>query len=549
MTDEFAEYYSYFLDGVYDCVDRIVLNAYFPLAQSGGGFRTFWRNLRGGDDDLNNTNLMRFAGRFSRRVRAWAKKNGIPLIDCTRGERKHKIAERYIPADSAFRGVFCILIGRAPGSIWDVQRYGNGGINLEKKKSRPYVNHYSFHIMDPFWGHIIIKLCPHPPFNAQIILNGHEYVARQAKKKGVDFTKEANCFTELSDAAGLGIVADTMRSSGSVGRLIRVCERWIYSASLFFALTVEEQQKTGFRYAYSVYQAEYSRNFLFKRGRVLDQVFHGIIDRTRAPLQINRLKTIFGYKRRPYKKKDKEKEPRFEVVLERPVYDLTVFKVHLGKLTVKMYSKGERVLRIEAIAHNTKDLRCGKMIEKFPQITAALRRMVEHFLSVLRYVDVSFIDDGLLESMPSPSYLGNTRVAGIDINKPRMRAVMEAVISLSVGHKGFSVSEVVGKVSNILRNDQLSYCSRQASYDLKKLRAKGFLAKVDASRNYRTTSEGLRSMVALFVILDKVIKPLLSGIGKRKTGRKRKIHVSIDEQYKRLQKEMQNLLEALRIAA
>jgi hypothetical protein len=59
----------------------------------------------------------------------------------------------------------------------------------------PYVNHYSFHIRDRDWGHLTIKISGHPPFPAQVILNGHEYVACQARKAGIVFTKEGNCFT------------------------------------------------------------------------------------------------------------------------------------------------------------------------------------------------------------------------------------------------------------------------------------------------------------------------------------------------------------------
>jgi hypothetical protein len=36
----------------------------------------------------------------------------------------------------------------------------------------PYVNHYSFHILDPDWGHITVKISGHPPFPAQVMLNG-----------------------------------------------------------------------------------------------------------------------------------------------------------------------------------------------------------------------------------------------------------------------------------------------------------------------------------------------------------------------------------------
>ncbi len=164
MMDEFSEYYADLLNGTYDCVDRIVLNGYYGLAQTPGGFRLWWQKLNGTEDDLDNAHLMRLAGRFSRRVRAHAKVHNIPLRDCKTGERKHKIAEEYLPKDPNFLGVFLILVGRAPAPVWDVRRTKSGkGLRLTRKQ--PWVNHYAFHIMDREWGHVIIKLCGQPPFN------------------------------------------------------------------------------------------------------------------------------------------------------------------------------------------------------------------------------------------------------------------------------------------------------------------------------------------------------------------------------------------------
>jgi hypothetical protein len=396
--DEFREYYHDYLDGVYDCVDRIVLNAYCYMAQEGGGFRFWWRKLMGDDNNLDNAHLMRLAGRFARRVSAHCKKRGIPLIRCARGDRKHEIAAQHLPEDPNFQGVFCILIGRAPAPVRDVRISSNGQPHIATKKPYPYVNHYSFHIMDSQWGHVVIKICPHPPFNAAIMLNGHEFVAREAMRRNIVFSKEGNCFTKLSNADDLNRIAETMTDSGCAGRMIEVCERWIYSACLCFALDKDEQKRSDFRYGYSVYQAEYSRNLLFTRGRVLDRVFNGVIDRTRAPLNIRTLKTIFGYKNRPFHRDTHGKGPRFELVIERPDYDLTVFKVHFGKLTVKIYSKGECALRIEAVAHNTKDLRCGKVIDRFPVMAQSLQAMVTRFLNVLHCVDISFIDNERLKT-------------------------------------------------------------------------------------------------------------------------------------------------------
>ena len=55
---------------------------------------------RRSDDQLDDTHLMRMAGRFARRVKAWATANGVPVIYCKAGERKHLIAEEYLEANS-----------------------------------------------------------------------------------------------------------------------------------------------------------------------------------------------------------------------------------------------------------------------------------------------------------------------------------------------------------------------------------------------------------------------------------------------------------------
>ena len=74
MTDGLSTLYQDLLSGSYDCVDRIVLNAYFRMGHSPGGFRVWWRALTGSDETLENAYLMRMAGRFSRRVRGYAKR-------------------------------------------------------------------------------------------------------------------------------------------------------------------------------------------------------------------------------------------------------------------------------------------------------------------------------------------------------------------------------------------------------------------------------------------------------------------------------------------
>jgi len=148
MPDSLSDRYADLLTGSYDCVDRIVLNAYFRMGHDPGGFRLWWRALTGSDEGLDNAHLMRLAGRFSRRIRGYAKANGIPVVDASVGERKHNIAEQYLAETKITRGLFLILVGRAQAPVWDV----SANHHIERKKPMPYVNHYSFHILDPEWA-------------------------------------------------------------------------------------------------------------------------------------------------------------------------------------------------------------------------------------------------------------------------------------------------------------------------------------------------------------------------------------------------------------
>jgi hypothetical protein len=301
--------------------------------------------------------------------------------DCV-GKDKHQMAEEHLAPHETKPGLFLILVSKAPALVWEAQKTGAGKLGqLAPKDPWPYVNHYSFHIWDADWGRLTIKMSGHPPFGAQVMLNGHEYVACQAQKAGLRFTKQDNCFPSVTSAVELAEVADTLSHQRAAGRLRQLCERWLYTTCLCFALDREEQQRSGFHYEYSVYQIEYSRNLLFDSGRQMDQVFQALIDRTRGPLDLDRVKTIFGDKKRPHYDRRKKNPTRWGVVVETPAYDVTIFKVHYGKMTLKIYTKGERVLRIEVIVHNTKSYRWGRSLPCFAEIVRRLQGILERFCS------------------------------------------------------------------------------------------------------------------------------------------------------------------------
>jgi hypothetical protein len=264
------------------------------------GMRSWWPQLHGDDSQLDDKHLREMAGTFARRLHAFCAKQGIAIIEARSGERKHELAEPHVPKDPSFRALFLVITGNAPAPIWEVKRNTDGRISeVRHRKNWPFVKHYYFHIMDREWGHVTI-ICGYPPFGAQLVLNGHEWVEREAWRKCLTAVKHGNCIVEGSDFAAVNRVAARLHQENAIGRLRSLCERWIYTTCLCFALTHEQQKRIGFAYQYPVFQLELSRNLLFLRGTTMSEVYQKLIDGTRAPLDLKQVKTIFGFSHRPH---------------------------------------------------------------------------------------------------------------------------------------------------------------------------------------------------------------------------------------------------------
>ncbi|MFQ5603577.1 MAG: hypothetical protein ACE5HS_09945 [bacterium] len=279
----------------------------------------------------------------------------------------------------------------------------------------------------------------------------------------------------------------------------------------------------------------------------MDQVFNGVIEPTRTELDIKRIKNIFGNKKRPSQKR--RKKPRLELVIERPTYGLTVFKIHFDALTVKFYAKGERLLRAEAIVHNTKVLGCRRSLSNFAEIITHLKEILNRFLDAVSCIDFSSIDDGRFDELPKSFQIGQTRVGGIDINKPRIRLVMEAIISLEPNPQGFTAAELAFAIRTRDPIVHGNYSPRKASHDLKKFRCKNLIRKIENSRKYEPVPEGVQAIVALLVLRDKIVKPILAGVVKTKPGPKPKNPPLVNKHYQNIQLEMKKLFNSLGIAA
>jgi len=81
------------------------------------------------------------AERFGRRVRAFAHAHQNPVVICSTGTRKDEVGRQHLAQNPEARGLFLILIGRAPAPAWQVKRNPRGAITeIARSPSTPYVN-------------------------------------------------------------------------------------------------------------------------------------------------------------------------------------------------------------------------------------------------------------------------------------------------------------------------------------------------------------------------------------------------------------------------
>jgi hypothetical protein len=280
----------------------------------------------------------------------------------------------------------------------------------------------------------------------------------------------------------------------------------------------------------------------------MDEVYQKLIDRTRAPLDLKQVKTIFGFSHRPHHtaKRGRERTEVFKAV-QAASYDLTVFKIKWGNLTLKIYDKGGRVLRIEVVVHNAKELRSGKMLEKLPALLERMRDMLVRFLGTVQAAHVSFLDEGAFEGLSEPTTRGTRRLAGIDLNKARNRHVVDAVVALSTRPNGFTVAQLAEAVRQRSGQDASMYSPRNAAYDVAKLVGKTLVRRIERSRRYAVDPPGVRTLCAYLLLREKVIKPLLAGVV-RPCRRPPKVSAPLDHHYVALRQELHRTFETIGLA-
>jgi len=164
---------------------------------------------------------------------------------------------------------------------------------------------------------------------------------------------------------------------------------------------------------------------------------------------------------------------------------------------LKQYFKEDRGLRTELVICDTRDFGIG-------------RRVCAKNWNALRAVGDSanrrLCDAEAQDAMPAPDVVTFQRVTrpsttvdglyapGLRFGDPRVMAVLGGLVAFYNLVEGFTNRQMVGRVGALLGEP---YTTRQATYDLRRLRRKGLIRRMRRKHRYELTALG-RGVAVLF---------------------------------------------------
>jgi len=186
--------------------------------------------------------------------------------------------------------------------------------------------------------------------------------------------------------------------------------------------------------------------------------------------------------------------------------DVTV-NVFYRHSRIKEYLKEGRALRIETVVNSPTDLGCQRRLRNLPELQRKARAANRRLLEVQRVGQDCAISTTLLERVGLPSVEEGQRAPALRFGDPRVMALAGALCALVHAAVGFTNRSLCARVSSLLGS---LYTSAQMTYDLRRLRLKGLVRRLEHTNTYVLTPEGVR--VALFYtkLHDRLLGPLLA---------------------------------------
>jgi len=176
------------------------------------------------------------------RSRAMPKRTILRSSTVRWGSASTTLPQNIAPRPPSCRAYFLVLGWSSAGRrFWDVRRQNT--TSNERSRSRTST-HYSFHILDPEMGssHHQSQRASSLPGPGDLETATSTSPAKARKAGPLPSPRREIVLLISPTPQAWRKIADTLSEQRAIGRLSQVCERWIYTTCLCFALDFEEQR-------------------------------------------------------------------------------------------------------------------------------------------------------------------------------------------------------------------------------------------------------------------------------------------------------------------
>jgi hypothetical protein len=485
-----------------ECVDRLYLNAYVPDLQVGGQVERFCKQHLG-QPIASPVVIEPIGNRFRSEVKRFAEREDIPILHLKKPDRSRwddrKLDHVRPHLERAARdgrfGVVAIVAAQEFQWVFSATKKTGDtvGVWFDWNKAERRVGIYYFYVLDPDFGPGFIKICTYFPYPAKVWVNGHEWAKRQADRDGIAYTALANGFATCDQPERLQAICDRFGPAD----VQAFFDRW--TSVIPTPLTTAERT-AGYWWELSMRQVEVSRTLVFDDPRRARGFFEALVTDN---IGIGRPETVAVIFARQVRKTTKEP---FTTRVFTPGTEVKMDFAYKHS-RVKQYLKEGRALRIETVINKPSDLGILARLEHLPELIAKARAVNHRLLMIERAGQGCAIGSALFERIHQPYIREGQRTGALRFGDLRAMALTGALCCVVHAVTGFTNHSLRGLVAGLLGTD---YTTNQMTYDLRRLRLHGLIARIPRSNTYTVTPDGIRVAVFFTKVHDRLLRPLLA---------------------------------------
>jgi len=343
-TQTLVNRYAQDIKGVIECFDRVVLFGSYKAIGWTGAMEQHLRGRGISFMEFNKSYANELRLKVADHVRTLARAEGIAIRQVNYGERKEAIVEEILAARGRREGVVCLLGAMERCRCFKVGKNQKSGF-LQLQWSPGKCQHFYVYFVDAEFGLCHLRIPTWAPFRLQFCCNGHDWLERQMRAAGIRCKKVDNCFTDVSDFAAAQALLKKFAPLRLQQMLDRLAARWVAVHGNF-----------GPSLHWSVYQAEWSSDIVFKNDRVLPARYREIVRTAAIEVGCADIYRFLGKK--PRANSQAEPSSRLQTLVQG-----TRLKHTLGATSLKMYDKAGCVLRMECTTSDVSTFKHRRKVE------------------------------------------------------------------------------------------------------------------------------------------------------------------------------------------